>query len=179
MFHFPGSFGETSWQPAAIIFGAVLGGINGLLVGLLQWLALGSTRAAGTRLMLTMGIGIGASHGLADGAPLTLGLATVVLVGSAVLTLAVRAVLGERERATLAAVFLGWAGGWLMAVQVAGWLGLPWEETPIGWSTEHALIGLVVGLAWGLATAIVGLPAQVRGTARAASTTSAAPASPV
>jgi hypothetical protein len=114
VFHFPGSFGETSWQPAAIIFGAVLGGINGLLVGLLQGLALGWMRSSGSRLMLAMGIGIGASHGLADGVPLAIGLGTVVLAGSAVLTLAFRTVMGVRDRASLTAIFLAWAAGWLV-----------------------------------------------------------------
>jgi hypothetical protein len=179
VFHFPGSFGETSWQPAAIIFGAVLGGINGLLVGLLQGLALGWMRISGSRLMLAMGIGIGASHGLADGVPLAIGLGTVVLAGSAVLTLAFRTVMGVRDRASLTAIFLAWAAGWLVAVQIAGWLGLPREETPIGWATAHAVIGLITGLAWGVVTAIVGLPTQLHHLTTASSTVTVAPTSPI
>jgi hypothetical protein len=179
VFHFPGSFGETSWQPAAIVFGALLGGINGLLVGLLQGLAVGWSRGSGMRLMLAMGIGIGASHGLADGAPLAIGLGTVVLVGSAVLMLAFRTLMGVRDRASLTAIFLAWAAGWLVAVQIAGWLGLPREETPIGWSIEHAVVGLIVGLVWGVATVAVGVPEQLRGPARAPSTAAAAPTSTI
>ncbi|HSG84960.1 MAG TPA: hypothetical protein VLA23_01375 [Candidatus Limnocylindrales bacterium] len=47
---------------------------------------------------------------------------------------------------------------------------LPWEETPVGWATEHAVQGVIVGLVWGGATVLarpgarsVALPEAVAG----------------
>lgn len=47
-------------------------------------------------------------------------------------------------------------------------LGLPREETPIGWASEHLVDGIFVGFIWGTLTALAGLPARVRPDATAA-----------
>ena len=39
--HFPGSFGDlTHWDPSAVLFGAILGFVTGVWVGLAQWVGL-------------------------------------------------------------------------------------------------------------------------------------------
>ena len=157
--HFPGSFGDlASWDPAAIVFGAILGFITGVVVGLFQWAALRLPRGPGGRQLLTMGVGIGVTHALNDGAPLSLRLPIVAAASGLAMTVAVAVILRERRPAALAMSFAGWAGGLLLAAQVADMLGLPWEDTPVGWSTEHAVAGVVVGLLWGTLTVAVGLP---------------------
>ncbi len=161
--HFPGSFGDSfRWNPAAIIFGAILGLITGVVVGLFQWAALRLPRGPGGRLLLTMGVGIGVTHALSDGAPLSLRLPLVAAASGLAMTVAVAAILGERRPAALAMSFAGWAGGLLLAAQVTDMLALPWEETPLGWSTEHAVAGVVVGLLWGTLTNATGLPKILR-----------------
>lgn len=161
--HFPGSFGDfAGWDPAALIFGAILGFMTGVWVGLFQWAALRLPRGPGGRLLLAMGVGIGVTHALNDGAPLSLGLPIVAAASGLAMTAAIAAILGERRPAALAASFVGWAGGLLLAALIVRWTGLPWEETPVGWSTEHAVDGVVVGLTWGVLTAMVGLPAILR-----------------
>jgi hypothetical protein len=161
--HFPGSFGDLrSWDPAALIFGGILGFITGVWVGVFQWVALLLPRRRGGRLLLAMGIGIGITHALNDAAPSSLGLPIVAIASGLGTTAAVAVILGERRPVALVACFVGWAGGLLLAVQVTSTLGLPASETPVGWATEHAVAGLVVGLAWGTLTVITGLPELLR-----------------
>ena len=161
--HFPGSFGDlTRWDPSAVLFGAILGFVTGVWVGLAQWVGLRLPRGPGGRLLLTMGVGIGVTHALNDGAPLSLGLPIVAAASGLAMTMAMAAILGERRPAALAASFVGWAGGLVLAARVTDLLGLPWEETPVGWSTEHAVAGMVVGLVWGTLTNATGLPKILR-----------------
>ena len=63
----------------------------------------------------------------------------------------------------LVASLIGWTGGWLLADALTGAWGMPWTETPVGWSQEHAAVGIVVGLLWGTATALTGMPARIAG----------------
>lgn len=161
--HFPGSFGDLrSWDPTALIFGGILGFMTGVWVGLFQWAALLLPRRQAGRLLLAMGIGIGITHALNDAAPSSLGLPVVALASGLGMAAAVASFLGERRPAALLACFVGWAGGLVLAAQVTSMLGLPASETPVGWATEHAVAGLVVGLAWGVLTAIAGLPEILR-----------------
>jgi len=162
-FHFPGSFGQPFWQPAALIVGAILGFMTGVAVGLVQWAALLLPRGPGRRLLLAMGIGNAVTHALNDGAPWSVGLLAVSIVSGLAMAGAFVAVLGERRPAAAAACFVGWAGGLMIAPQVTTALHMPWEETPVGWSMEHAVAGLVVGLVWGCLTAAGGLPAALLG----------------
>ena len=161
--HFPGSFGGlTGWDPVAVVFGGLLGFANGVLVGLPQWAALRLPRGPGGRLLLAMGVGVGVTHALNDGAPFSLGLPIVAAASGLAMTAAMAGILHERRPVALAAHFVGWAGGLLLADQVTVILGLPASETPVGWATEHAVAGLVVGLSWGVLTAAVGLPEILR-----------------
>lgn len=156
--HFPGSFGEPDWQPAAMIFGFILGFLTGVAVGLLQWAALLLPKGPGSRLALAMGVGIGVTHAFFDGAPGSVGRTFVAIVSALAMTAAFALILRERRPAALAVCFAGWTGGLLVAAAVTSTLGMPWSETPVGWSMEHAVQGLIAGLIWGAATGWIGLP---------------------
>lgn len=174
--HFPGSFGEPTWQPAALVFGVILGAVNGVAVGAILWLALGLPRSTGRGLLVWMAIGIGATHGLHDGAPAGLGAPLVALLSGAAFAAAYAGAMSDRRPRIVGVVGLGWAVGLMFAVSVGGALGLPWSETPIGWSTDHAVDGIVVGSVWAVATIAVGVPRSLRGdrgTLRATTATSA------
>jgi len=156
--HFPGSYGGiVEWDPAAVIFGGILGFLTGVFVGVGQWAALLLPRRTGVKLLLVMGIGIGVTHALMDGAPSSVPLVLLAAMSGAAITAALAFYVDERRPAVLGASFLGWAGGLLIAPQVTLALGLPWSETPVGWSTEHAFAGAIVGLAWAVSTAASGL----------------------
>ncbi|MGK2851415.1 MAG: hypothetical protein ACSLFN_10955 [Candidatus Limnocylindrales bacterium] len=161
--HFPGSFGEATWQPAALVFGVILGAAHGVAVGALLWLALGLPRSTGKRLLVWMALGIGATHGLHDGAPASLGAPLVALLSGVALAAAYAWAMSDRRPRIVGVVGVGWAVGLMLAVSVGGALGLPWSETPIGWSTDHAVDGIVVGLVWAIATIAAGVPRALRG----------------
>jgi hypothetical protein len=105
---------------------------------------------------------IGGTHALNDGSstqvPFALiqGAAGLVALGTAAW------ILRERGPSALAIIGLAWAVG----LVAGGWsgdaLGLPLTETPLGWSQDHAWDGLVTGLVWGSATAVIGLPERLR-----------------
>lgn len=179
IFHFPGSFGGLgTWNVSAAIFGLILGAISGVLVGLIQWIALLLPRRAGGRLLLAMAIGVGVTHAVHDGAPNSVGLIGVPVIGGVAMLAAFAGPLGERRPIVLATCFLAWTGGLLLAEVVTKALGMPLEETPVGWATRHAMDGLVVGLVWGIATVAVGLPAILDRREAAADPTTAAALSP-
>lgn len=174
IFHFPGSFGGLgTWDVSAAIVGVILGAISGVLVGLMQWAALLLPRRAGGRLVLAMAIGIGVTHAVNDGGPNSIGLVGVSILSGLAMTGAFAGPLGERRPIALAVCFVAWTGGLLLADVVTRALGTPFEETPVGWATRHAMDGLVVGLAWGIATAAVGLPARLDRRASAPTTATA------
>ncbi len=160
IFHFPGSFGGLgTWDGSAAIFGLILGAISGALVGVMQWAALLLPRRAGGRLLLAMAIGIGVTHAVNDGGPNSVGLVGVSILGGLAMLGAFAGPLGERRPIALATCFVAWTGSLLLAEIVTRSLGMPFEETPVGWASRHAVDGVVVGLVWGIATAAVGLPA--------------------
>jgi hypothetical protein len=162
IFHFPGSFGGlATWDVSAAIVGLLLGAISGVLVGLMQWAALLLPRRPGGRLLLAMAIGIGVTHSLSDGGPNSVGLVGVSILGGLAMLAAFAGPLGERRPVALATCLVAWTGGLLLAELVTKALGMPFEETPVGWATRHAMDGLVVGLVWGIATVAVGLPAAL------------------
>lgn len=160
--HFPGSYGGlVAWDVAAAVFGAILGFITGVWVGLFQWAALLLPRRAGGRLLLAMGIGIAVTHAVNDGGPNALTLLGASILSGIGMT-AGYASLDERRPIALLTCFAAWTGGLLLAEVVIRTLGMPFSETPIGWSMRHAVDGLVVGVVWGIATAAVGLPTLLR-----------------
>lgn len=163
-FHFPGGStiggGIDAWQPEAVVFGAFLGVLSGIVVGLIQWVALRGVLARPWFFVGAMAAGIGVTHALADGAPASLGRAAVALAGGLVLGGALA--LAERRPLALGAVIVAWAGGIVLAYAVTGALGLPATQDPVGWGTEHAVVGAITGLPWGIATAWAGLPISAR-----------------
>lgn len=163
IFHFPGSYGELyRWDPTALIFGGLIGFVSGVGVGLIQWGALLLGRREGLRLLLWMGLGIGLTHALHDGSPNAFPLLAVASLSGLAMAAAYAWSLRERRPIPMIAVGVAWAAGLLLANATVGWMGLPWEETPVGWSTEHAIDGAVVGLVWGVATASAGVLDQLR-----------------
>ena len=82
-----------------------------------------------------------------------------------------------RERRPSALAIIGFA--WAVGLVAGGWsgnaLGLPLTETPMGWAQDHAWDGLVTGLVWGTATAVIGLPDSLRRTRPAPSSPSIVP----
>lgn len=162
IFHFPGSFGEYSWEVVALVFGAILGFTTGVAVGLVQWACLALRRRAGLRLLLWMGIGNAVTHGLNDGAPWSLGIVAVSLLSGIGMAVAYVVCLDDRRPMPIVLVGFGWTAGLVLASLVVDAMGLPWEETQIGWSMQHAVSGVVVGLVWGGLTVLAGIPARLR-----------------
>jgi hypothetical protein len=161
-FHFPGSYGEPVWSIPAGIFGFVLGAVNGLLVGGLAWVGLRLSRRDGVRVLAAMVLLVGGTHALNDGSSTQVPFVVVELVAGLVAAGAAVWILRERRPSALAVIGVAWtvglvAGGWSGDI-----LGLPLTETPLGWSQDHAWDGLVTGLVWGTATAVIGLPEAFR-----------------
>jgi len=161
--HFPGSFGgQLDWSLSAGAFGLILSFMTGAAVGLVQWAALLLPRRAGSRLVLAMGLSISVTHALFDASPI-LGPLPLFAALAGLITAAVFAWrLGERDRLTFIASAAAWAVGLVLADVLSDAIGLPFEETPMGWSTDHAFDGLVVGLVWGGAMALTGIAARLR-----------------
>ena len=164
--HFPGSSeigsGIDAWQPGAGAFGAILGAISGVIVGLLQWLALRRALGGPWAVVAVMAVGIGFTHAVGDGAPTSLDRGLVALASGLVLTGALAFALAERRPLRLSASVVGWAGGLLLGYVFTGALGLPATQDPVGWGTEHAVVGTVTGLVWGSLTAAMGSPMASR-----------------
>lgn len=164
--HFPGSSeigsGVDALQLGTGALGAIQGAISGVIVGLLQWLVLRHALGGPWAVVAAMAVGIGFTHALGDGAPTSLGRAPVALASGLVLTGALAFALADRRPVGLVASVVGWAGGLLLGYVITGALGLPATQDPVGWGTEHAVVGIVTGLVWGSLTAATGLPAASR-----------------
>ncbi len=161
VFHFPGSFGEASWQVAALVVGAIMGGITGVGVALLQWAAQRLPRDAGRRLVVWMTLAIGATHALNDGAPASLGIIPLSIACGVGVSLTYAWTVRDIDVVRLAAIGGGWAMALLAADGVDTALALPFDETPVGWATQHAISGVVVGVAWGLTTVLADVPGRI------------------
>jgi hypothetical protein len=150
--HFPGGTpignGLDEWQPSAMVFGAFLGALSGLITGALQWAALRPAGPSFVRLSAVMMLGIGATHALADGAPTSVGLGAVAVAGAIAITVGLAIAIGERGWLAFAASLGGWVGGLLIAYELTSALGLPASQDPGGWATHHAVIGVIVGVIW-------------------------------
>lgn len=162
VFHFPGSYGEPAWSIGAAVFGLVLGAVNGLLVGVLTWMALRLSRREGICMLVAMSVIVGGTHALNDGSSTQLPFALVQLVAGLVAAGTAAWILRERRPSALAIIGVAWTLGLLVAGWSGATLGLPLTETPLGWAQDHAWDGLVTGLVWGTATAAIGLPEALR-----------------
>lgn len=161
LLHFPGSPGGFyRWDTSAVIFGLILGAISGVILGLIQAGLLTSRRAA-LGLVGTMAIGVGVSHGLADGSPASLPLVALAAAGGVALAAGLVLCLGEHRPAVVAVWGLAWTAGWLVADKAIVALGLTGGTEPIDWSIEHAAFGVIMALVWGVSTALVGLPEAI------------------
>lgn len=159
--HFPGSFGDAlSWQVGAMVFGAILGAMTGVVVGIVQWAALRLHRREGGRLLLWMAITIGVTHALNDGGPTSIGIVAVSLLAGLGAGVAFAILYRDQRLAVIGGA--GWTVGLIAANLATAWLGLPWEETPVGWATDHAVDGVIVGLVWGTVTAAAGMLDRLR-----------------
>jgi len=108
---------------------------------------IGRITSGGTIAVIIIGLGVGAGVGV-----------LWVVVRTWLPGTGIRRALVAR----VVACFIGWAGSLIVADAVTLALGMPWSETPVGWSMTHAVAGLVVGLVWGGATAAAGLPAMLQ-----------------
>jgi hypothetical protein len=163
IFHLPGSFGGLSdWDVTATIFGLLIGFVSGVVAGLPQWAGLLLHRREGLRLLLWMGIGIGITHALHDGGPDALTRVGVSSLSGMVMAAAY--VWAIRDRGPVPAIVVGaaWAVALFAANEVTNRMGLPWQEDALGWATDHAVNGLIVGVIWGVATALTGIPERLR-----------------
>jgi hypothetical protein len=162
-FHFPGSIGgQVDWSLSAGVFGLVLGVMTGAAVGVLQWAALLLSRRAGWLLVQAMGLAIGVNHALFDASPFLVSHVLMAIAAGLAVAGAFAWRLHERDGRILAAIAASWAIGIVGADLLSDAIGLPLEETPVGWATDHGFDGLVVGLVWGVATALSGLPSRLR-----------------
>lgn len=161
--HFPGSYGTPVFGVTAGVVGLLLGGINGLFVGGLAWIALRLSRRNGARVVLMMAVIVGVTHAINDGSSTQLPFVFYAALAGLLTIGAVAWILGEQRRMVLVVI----GGAWAIGLIVGGWsgnmLGLPTTETPLGWAQDHGWDGLVAGLVWGIATAVVGLPQSIRG----------------
>ncbi len=163
LFHLPGSFGGLpGWDLTATIFGLLIGFVSGIVVGLLQWAGLLLPRREAIRLLLWMGVGIGVTHALHDGGPDALSRFGVSALSGLVMAAAYVWAIRDRRPIPVGVVGVAWAVAIYAANEATNRMGLPWEETPIGWSTDHMFDGLIAGVIFGVATALAGIPERMR-----------------
>jgi hypothetical protein len=99
------------WDISAAAFGAVLGGIVGMITALLQMLALG---ARSWRLVIASVVAVAVAHALADGAPAVWGVAVVAAISGLCAALALaRALRARTWRWIIVSAFAWWAG-WML-----------------------------------------------------------------
>ena len=160
--HFPGSYGSLVFSESEGAFGLILGGVNGLFVGALTWIGLRPPRRNGARLVAMMVVLVGVTHAINDGSSTQLPFVVYSAIAGLAAAGAAALILRERRPVLLAVI----GGAWMVGLIVGGWsgemLGLPRTETPLGWAQDHGWDGLVTGLVWGTATAVVGFPHSIR-----------------
>ena len=157
VFHFPGSYGEPRFDVAAAAFGLFFGSTSGVIVGALMGLV-AFPRTQARQWALVMAAAVAVTHAIFDGSSTAIPFAGYALVSGIAMAviLAIRLDFGSRRPPAILGA--AWTLGLISANEIGGLLGLPWENTPIGWATDHAVDGLIVGLVWATATILVGLP---------------------
>ncbi|MBI1801556.1 MAG: hypothetical protein HYR71_08015, partial [Chloroflexi bacterium] len=156
-FSFPprlGSFGFFEFQSAA--FGAILGAVPAILIGLLQRVVLRRHLILSRWWILSAASGVGLLHFLSDGFPDAKDL-SIAVFASGVLVGLLQWFLLRRSMslsawwvlASLAGWYLGWVAG-MTLLDGIGLLNLPW--TPELGFQQHGLVGSVVGMAYGILT---------------------------
>ncbi len=137
------------WDVSAAVFGAVLGGIVGVVTALLQLLALG---VRSWRLVAASVVAVAVAHALADGAPAAWGVGVVAALSGICAAVVLAWALRTRAWRWIVAIALAWWAGWMLGVAIAVWLRLSGGTTPGAWAIEHAVIAIILGLAWGSTT---------------------------
>lgn len=160
--HFPGSYGSPTFSVSEGVFGVILGGVNGLFVGVLTWIGLRLSRRDGLRVLAMMVVSVGVTHAINDGSSTDLPFAFYAAIAGLVTAGAAALTLGERRPVLLVVI----GAAWMVGLIIGGWsgnmIGLPLTETRLGWAQDHAWDGLVAGIVWGIATAAVGFPHSLR-----------------
>ncbi len=133
--------------------------LSGIVVGFLQWLVLRRHIVGAGRWVLWTAIGLGIVHAFGDALPDPVAIPVVSIFGGVVL--------GATQWFALRSAFdkvwlwiittgISWAIGMTIGLTLTDAMGLrdqPW--TPQIGATEHGLVGLAVGLGYGIATGLL------------------------
>jgi len=148
-----------AFDGGAALFGFLLGFVPALFIGLMQWWLLCRLWPLSRWWIVTVSAGIGLQHFLADGFPSARDLSLAVLAGSLV-TAGWQGWLVRQAGASatkwFGSVLLGWCGGWVSGLLLLNALDLlhrPWQ--PGLDFQQHGLLGLVLGAAYSLGTALL------------------------
>jgi hypothetical protein len=151
--HSPGASANGAsyleWDVSAAVFGAILGTFVGVITALLQMLALG---VRNWRLVAASVVAVAVAHALADGAPAAWGVGVVAALSGICAAVVLAWALRTRAWRWIIASAFAWWAGWMLGVAIAVWLRPSGGATPGAWATEHAVIAIILGLAWGSAT---------------------------
>ena len=151
---FPGSFPvgsgvNSSFDAAAALFGLVLGGVSGAVVGVLQWLVLRRWIGAGRGWIAATALAIAVTHMLGDGLPVSFDYESIAVDGGVLFyvaqTIALRGRSGGQALALAGAV--GYAVGILAGVDRA-------TSSEVYWGEEHLVAGIVCGIAFGAVSVV-------------------------
>lgn len=149
--HFPGSFPVGSgvlatFDASAAVFGLIIGGVAGLVIGTLQWLVLRRWLGIRWPWLAATAAAVAVTHALGDGLPPTWEYPPIALAGGLVMTASQWLVLrGHPDRRALAV-----ASGAAFALAVI--LGVAAADPESAdWQRAHLVAGGVAGAVVGLA----------------------------
>jgi hypothetical protein len=148
----PNTFRTPFSLPPAVV-GFFFGAIPALLIGWSQRMTLRRTWPLSRWWILSVSLGMGAMHFLADGYEFARDGTTFVLAGGVALGL-IQFLLLRRHTSTARewglAASGSWLLGWLIGVLIVDALGLP--DDGRGNALQHGLLGGMAGLLYGLST---------------------------
>ena len=166
--HFPGSFPVGSGVVAefdrdAALFGVIIGGVGGLVIGSLQWLVLRSWLGITWGWLAATAVAVSVTHALGDGLPSSWEWPPLAVVGGVVMAAAQWVALRTRgDRALLAltsgavfsvAVIVGvgvadprsadWRSAHIIAAAVAGMVVVIGEGSALAWISRGVHLGRI------------------------------------